>query len=182
MARPINQRSKWFLSHRPGAAGLCLQHTHNAIDLPPAGINSANDAVRYLRENNKLYGGMPPRGAMVLWTSSTYGHAALSLGKSRLTQRWMIASTDVHGPNTVGRVPLGYIAQYWGHQYAGWSDWYAGETYDVGRDMALSDRDIEKIARAVWELSLDADPETPNKESKPAKWLLGKIHQNTKKK
>ena len=181
MARPINERVKWFLSHRPYTSGRCLEHTHEAIDLPAAGIGSANEAVRYLRENGKLYQGNPPRGAMVLWTSSTFGHAALSCGKSRLTRRWMICSTDVNGPATVGRVPLSYITLNWGHQYAGWSDWYAGETYEVGRNMALSDRDIERIAKAVWEEKLDADPETDKQDNRPAKWLLGKIHQNTKK-
>jgi hypothetical protein len=180
MARPIRKRKQWFLNHSPGGAGRCLEHTHDAIDLPPAGIPTANQAVAYLRENDKLYGGQPPVGAMVLWTSSTYGHAALSLGRNRLRNRWMIASTDVKGPNTVGVVPLGYIAQYWGHQYAGWSDWYAGETYEVGYNMPLSNEDIKKIAAEVWNHELE-NTTTPDKKKFKAEWFLNSILGKTKK-
>lgn len=185
MARDINARIKWFMTNLPGRAGRCLEHTHTAIDLPPAGMATANDAVSYLRSEGHLYQGNPPRGSMVLWTSPVSGHASLSLGLKRKRfwnkRVWMIASTDVKGPNTVGRVPLSYIAQEWGYTYAGWSDWYAGEFYEVGRKVALSDKDVNRIADAVWEKKLDADPSTPAKEPKKAGWLLGKIHQNTKK-
>lgn len=186
MARKINDRIKWFLGHLPGRAGLCLQHTHNAISLPAAGMDTANDAVKYLRDNKKLYKGSPPRGAMVLWTSSKDGHAALSLGK--IAGADMIVSTDINGPNTVGRTTLSHITNVWGYTYAGWSDWYAGETYDVGEDeMPLTDRDVQRIAnaaaKAVWDEKIPADPASTAKNpiKRTARWLLGTVHQSTKK-
>ena len=131
-ARTVQGRIAWFMGNNPPAVGQCLNHTWEAIRLPHGGIPDANAAVAYLRDNHKLYQGNPPRGAMVLWTSPTHGHAALSLGHSRL-RGWRICSTDVNGPATVGRVPLSYISVHWGHVYAGWSDWWGGETYPVGR-------------------------------------------------
>lgn len=180
MARPIKERGRWFLSNLPSDIGRCLEHTHDAIDLPAAGINSANDAVSYLRSHGRLYGGQPPKGAMVLWTSSTDGHAALSLGRSIFTRRYIIASTDVRGPRTVGRVPLGYIAQNWGHQYAGWSNWYGGEEYEVGVDMPLSNGDIDKIAKAVWEHQLENTSDVKKQKYK-ASWFLNNILDKLKK-
>src|SRR4249919_4176494 len=132
-ARTVHERIQWFLDHRPSAPGLCLHHTWEAIRLSGAGIPDSNAAVDYLRAHHKLYQGNPPRGAMVLWTSPTHGHTALSLGRNRITGHHRIASTDINYPTSVSRVNLNYIVQNWGHHYAGWTDWWDGETYDVGR-------------------------------------------------
>jgi hypothetical protein len=118
---------------------------------------------------------------MVLWTSSTYGHAALSLGKHTV-YGWRIASTDVKGPATVGKVALNYPVTNWGHVYAGWTDWWGGETYPVGKDdedMALTDKDIQKIADQVWKHQLEM-PENSSKPTRAAGWLLTRVWDNVK--
>lgn len=167
MSRGIEQRIDWFLAHNPSAVGMCLNHTWQATDLPSVGCDDANAAVDYVKRNGELRGGGdPPRGAWVLWRSSTFGHAALSLGDKR------IASTDVNG-QPVGKVSIDYPSTHWGHSYAGWCDWY-GERFTVGDkggdDVPLTDDEIERIARKVWAFQIPEEGDS--KEEKPAKVYL----------
>lgn len=50
-------------------------------------------------------------------------------------------------------------------------------------ELPLSDADVNKIAKAVWEHKIDADPESTAKRpiKRPAQWLVGKVFQATKK-
>lgn len=122
MARSVKDRIEWFRTHKPAAVGLCLRHTWQATDIPAVGKPDANSALSYVREHGHLNADRnPPRGAWVFWSSSTHGHAALSLGKRR------ILSTDVAGPATTGAVPLTYPETHWNHRYEGWSSWYGVE-------------------------------------------------------
>jgi murein DD-endopeptidase MepM/ murein hydrolase activator NlpD len=52
-----------------------------------------------------------------------------------------------------------------------------------GAELPLSNSDINKIAKAVWEFKIDADPESTAKRpvKRPAQWLLGKVFTATKK-
>lgn len=169
MARDVADRIHWFLTNHPSAVGQCLRHTWQATDLPPVGMPDANAGWAHVRANGQLHrDGQPPRGAWVWWASPTHGHVALSLGDG------FIASTDVRGPATVGRVPIDYPVNVWGHRYVGWSDWY-GQTFQVqGDDMPLSKDDIDRIAAAVWAYELENTTTEP-KGKRAAGWFLNRI-------
>jgi hypothetical protein len=118
--RSVNGRLNWFLTHKPGRAGLCARHTWQSLGNPPPpalGAPDANAVVRIMKAKGHFETSKKniPKGAVVLWTSKNHGHAALYNGGGT------IASTDVHGPNTVGVVDLGYPERRWGHKWAGWT-------------------------------------------------------------
>lgn len=170
MSRSVNDRIHWFLTTKPPGVGMCLRHTWLATDLPYVGIPDANAGWAYVKGNGKLYpkDRKPPRGAWVWYASPTHGHVGISLGDG------VIASTDVNGPATTGRVQLSYPETVWGHRYVGWSDWF-GESFTVGdEDMPLSDADINRIARAVWEHGLENTTTEPQ-QKRPAGWFLNSI-------
>ena len=85
---------------------------------------------------------------------------------------------DVDGPASTGVVPLSYPVDTWGHTYQGWSRYY-GVEFAVGDeedDMPLTDQEIEKIARAVWQFQLEnTTSEQPGENERPAKWFLNRI-------
>lgn len=156
--RPVEDRLAWFLNNRPAGVGMCAQHSWHALGgdrgCPPAwGTPNANAIVDKLRAAGKLYThklDAPPRGALVVWRYGANGHAALSLGDGR------IATTDPAGkPGGTGKEPITY-PKVWGAanggRPTGWTDYYNGVTFAVGTedDMALTDEDIDKIARRVW--------------------------------
>lgn len=170
--RDVEARLDWFRSHLPDNVGMCLRHTWESTDIPTVGMPDANAGVRHVDKAGELHterGSRPPRGAWVWWTSPTHGHVALSAGDS------MIWSTDVHGPRTVGKVHIDYPVNAWGHTYAGWSDWY-GVRFPVGEDeeMPLSNDDIDRIARAVWNHEIE-NTGTEASKKRPAKWFLNAI-------
>lgn len=163
--RGVEKRIDWFLEHNPSAVGMCLNHTWLATDIPPAGCADANACVDYVRKHGELRDSRKaPRGAWVLYRSSTYGHAALSLGDGK------IASTDVNGPATTGKVPLDYPMTHWGHSYAGWTDWY-GVRFPVaegGDDVPLTDDEIERIAKRVWNFAIAEGPDSKQEQAAKA--------------
>jgi hypothetical protein len=77
MARGVKARIRWFLANSPGRSGYCLGYCREALDVPATGVPSANAMIDVAREAGELHQGHPPVGALVLWHSSTYGHAAL---------------------------------------------------------------------------------------------------------
>lgn len=128
--RSVEARINWFLTHNPSGVGMCAQHTWHSLGgnkttpCPPrwgaAHANAVYDKViasgRYWR------GGIPPRGAIVLWKYGKYGHAALSLGDGK------IATTDPTGkPGGVGVEDLTYPHK-WGANSRDriWTDTYNG--------------------------------------------------------
>lgn len=166
MSRGVEERIAWFATHLPDREGMCLRHTWQATDLPAVGQPDANAGWQYVKDHGELQDGNPPRGAWVWWSSPTHGHVALSAGDG------MIWSTDVHGPRTIGKVSIAYPANAWGHKLVGWSDWY-GEHFEVG-DMALTERDLDRIAAAVWSHDIENTTTEP-KGKRPARWFLNTI-------
>jgi hypothetical protein len=59
-----------------------------------------------------------PKGAIVYYKGGRHGHLALYNGSGT------IASTDVHGGNTVGVVDLGWPERRWGMKFGGWTYHY----------------------------------------------------------
>lgn len=122
-------RIKWFLSNKPGRGGLCARHTWHSLGpgVPALGAPDANAVVRISKAKGHLHAGRkkrkPPKGAVVLWSGGRgrHGHAALSMGNGK------IASTDVHGANTVGVVDLGWVERHWHYKYEGWLAFYGNK-------------------------------------------------------
>lgn len=140
MSRGVEERIKWFLSHNPAEEGQCLHHVWEATDIPEQGIPNANEGWQYIARNGYLHRDRNPlKGAWVWYANSTFGHVALS------DDHGLIDSTDVDGAATVGRVPLSWPEQNWGQRYVGWSSWF-GESFDVGEDDVISDKDKQDIA------------------------------------
>ncbi len=177
MARKPNERIDWFLSNKPVKEGRCLEHTWNATAIPSVGCDDANAGVAVVKNAGEMRSGPPPRGAWCWWTSVDHGHAALSMGDGN------IASVDVAGPATTGVVPLSYPVEKWGHTYQGWSSFY-GVEFDVGDeddDVPLTDAEIEKIAKAVWQFQLEnTSSDQPGDKERPAKWFLNRLLENVK--
>ena len=120
--RSPKQRLRWFLSHKPGRAGLCARHTWQSLGNPPPPALGAPDAhavIRIMkRKGHWSTSRNIPKGAVVGYTGGRHGHLALYNGDGT------IASTDVHGPNTVGVVDLDWPTRKWGHKFAGWTYHY----------------------------------------------------------
>jgi hypothetical protein len=168
--RGVEERIRWFDSHRPDAVGRCAEYTHESFGgLPLWHTPDANAVVRKAREAGVLHtSDNPPRGAIVLWTSPTHGHMCLSLGNRR------IISTDYPRARDTGEAPITMPRTKWGHSYAGWLDSYAGVTFRVGSDapngvhLSLlrygnSGPDVKELQRALNKHYPAADiPETGN--------------------
>lgn len=130
--RGIEQRIRWFLAHRPLAAGMCANHVYRALDAPLQGLPDATAVYRAVPAS-RMRTGPAPRGTVHYWTGGKdgHGHVAISTGDGRAV------SVDVLGPRTVGTVPFGWFAEHWGNlRYKGWS-WYWGriDTQPKGDDM-----------------------------------------------
>jgi hypothetical protein len=156
--------------------GMCLQ-----VCRTWAGINSMYpDAVTAWNHTNDKHPGdrKPPRGSAVYWKggSQGYGHIAISLGNGK------VRSTDACGSGCVGTRDLGWFESNWGLPYAGWA-WDINEVTiphgDSGgddEDMPLTEKEIEKIAQAVWQFQLAVyDTEDPD-DTKMAKVIVSQTH------
>jgi hypothetical protein len=126
--RGIEERIIWFDSHRPAEVGMCAKYTWESFGgLPRWNTADANAVVAKARSAGVLHtDDDPPRGAIVLWTSRTHGHMALSLGGRR------IISTDYPNARDTGEASITMPREKWGHTWAGWLDTYAGVRFDVG--------------------------------------------------
>lgn len=145
MSRGVEERIDWFRQNKPERVGLCLNHTWLATSLPNGGCDNATEGAWYVASNGHMNrSSAPPRGSWVWWRNYPNGHVALSLGAG------LILSTDVRGPATVGTVPLHYIADVWGHEYIGWSNWYV-ETFEIGvhNDMQMTEKEKEALVKDI---------------------------------
>jgi hypothetical protein len=126
--RSVEDRIRWFDSHRPDAVGRCAEYTHESFGgLPLWHAPDANAVVTKAKQAGVLHTDEhPPRGAIVLYTSRTHGHMCLSLGGGR------IISTDYPRARDTGEAVLSMPRTKWGHRYAGWLDTYAGVRFSVG--------------------------------------------------
>jgi len=70
----------------------------------------------------------PPKGFPVSWLhgSSDHGHRAISLGPDPQSGIYMIRSTDAPSRGVTSTVPLSWIEEHWGLEYAGWSETISG--------------------------------------------------------
>jgi hypothetical protein len=138
--------------------GYCLQQCRIW-----AGIGALYpDAATAWRNTNHRHPGdrNPPRGAPVYWTggSAGYGHIAISLGEGR------VRSTDAGGTGKVATRDLAWFDTHWPSlDYAGWAEDINEVTIpDIGDDMALSDDDVQRIAKRVnqtlGDYTADGDP------------------------
>ena len=153
--RSVEDRIRWFDSHRPDAVGRCAEYTHESFGgLPLWHTPDANAVVRKAREAGVLHtDNHPPRGAIVLYTSHTHGHMCLSLGND------MIISTDYPHNRDTGEAHISMPHTKWGHTYAGWLDSYAGVKFTVGSSTptvalshlryGLTNDDVKDLQRAL---------------------------------
>lgn len=124
--RGVEARLQWMVDNEPGEAGQCAYWTWMALGdgVDPArwSCPDANSVVEKTRDAGDLYTtGTPPRGAIVLYTSSTYGHMCLAKGDGD------IMSTDPYGDwGATGTMPQEWPVDNWGQKYAGWSQRYSG--------------------------------------------------------
>jgi hypothetical protein len=150
--RSVADRRKWFLSNSAGGVGWCARHTWRSFGgLPAWNAPNANSVVKKLRAAGELRTGKIdsiPKGAIVVWEYGKNGHMALSDGPG-----WIVTTDSSKGNNTTGREKMTYPKK-WGAKNngrpTGWADYYAGVRFAVGEDdMPLTDKDIERIAKAV---------------------------------
>ena len=100
--RGVEERLAWMRDNEPGEAGLCANWTWKACGgnqnppNPPAwGTPDANAVVDKCKQAGVLHTDRnAPRGAIVLYTSDTHGHMALSKGEE---YNYDIHSTDPYG-------------------------------------------------------------------------------------
>ena len=125
--RGVEDRLQWMVDNEPGEAGQCAYWTWQALggdngNPPRWNCADANEVVEKTRAAGDLYTGSdPPRGAIVLYTSGTYGHMCLSKGDGK------IMTTDPNGDwGATGTWDIDGPVDEWGQTYAGWSQRYSG--------------------------------------------------------
>ena len=158
--RTSSGAAKVFKAQRTNRVGMCLWETQEAFQTNhwyPSAIEQWNNA-RDKHPGDRT----PPYGAPVYWRGGKYGHIAIYVGDG------MVRSTDAGGAGRMGTVPIDWFKSHWGYDYLGWTGDIGGKkiTFDGG-DMALSDSDIKKIAKAVWAFQIK-DP-TGMDDGKPVK-------------
>jgi len=141
--RGVEQRLQWMVDNEPGDPGWCAKWTWYACGgnqdppNPPAwGCPNANAVVDKARAAGVLHTDRDaPRGAIVLWTSDTHGHMALSKGPEHNLD---IMSTDPYGNwGATGTMPQKWPEQNWGQKWAGWTSHYAGVDLPMGEETAV---------------------------------------------
>lgn len=124
LPRGVEARLSWMVNNEPGEVGQCARWTWlslgDGVDPAAWGCPDANSVVDKTKAAGDLYTGSdPPRGAIVLYTSSGYGHMCLSKGDGQ------IMTTDPPGhPGGTGTWDIDGPVQEWGQKYAGWSQRY----------------------------------------------------------
>lgn len=157
--RGVDERIRWFLDHTPSGPGMCAQHSWHSLggdngSVPAWGCSDANEVYDKVKKAGRYWTSPPPRGALVLYRYGNNGHAAIEH-----TAGARIATTNPDPDNPAGTATGVEDNDYpakWGASKGSaiWTDTYNGVRFPVGDeedDMALSDEDIEKIARAVWQ-------------------------------
>lgn len=114
----------------------------------------------------------PPVGAPCFYRGGQYGHVVISVGGGR------VRSTDCTSSTQVNDAALSWTETAWGYTYLGWTDDLNGVTLPIegDDDMALTQDDLNKIAKAVWEFGLAIyDTEDPD-DKKMAKVVVSQTH------
>lgn len=128
--RGVEDRLQWMVDHEPGEAGMCANWTWQAMggdygNPPRWGAEDANEVVEKVRAAGGLFTSREaPRGAFVLYTSSTHGHMCLSKGYQH---GYDIMTTDPDGRwGTTGTWTQQGPIDDWGQKWAGWAIRYNG--------------------------------------------------------
>lgn len=98
-------------------------------DVDGDGAADAEDGWKAEPANGKhLKDRKPPLGFPVSWLrgSRDNGHRAISLGFSAEFNEYAIRSTDAPTARVTSTVPLSWIEDNWGLEYAGWSETISG--------------------------------------------------------
>lgn len=158
--RTSSEAAKACKNTSTNKVGLCLWHCQDWYQSPHY-FPSAIEQWRNAKE--KHHGDRtPPYGAPVYYEGGKYGHIAIYVGDG------MVRSTDAGGAGKVATVPLDWFKAHWGYSYLGWTGDIGGKSIEFdGGDVALSDKDIQKIAKAVWAFQI-TDP-TGMDNGKPVK-------------
>ena len=135
-----------------------VQDWYKAPHLFPSAIEQWRNAEEKHHDDRT-----PPYGAPVYYEGGKYGHIAIYVGDGK------VRSTDAGGSGKVATVPLDWFKNNWGYEYLGWTGDIGGQPidFDGGDDVALSDKDIKAIAKAVWQFQI-AD-ESGMDDGKPVK-------------
>jgi hypothetical protein len=140
--RGVEERLQWMRDNEPGDPGWCAKWTwyacggnQNPPNPPAWGCANANAVVDKARAAGVLHTDRDaPRGAIVLWTSETHGHMALSKGPEESLD---IMSTDPYGNwGATGTMPQKWPEQNWGQKWSGWTTHYAGVDLPMGETIS----------------------------------------------
>lgn len=132
--RGVEARIQWNIDNEPGEAGQCARWTWYACggnqdppNPPKWGCPDANAVIDKARAAGVLFTGDDiPRGAWVLYSSSTYGHACLSKGIRG--GKGDIHTVDPYNDwGATGTADFRFPIDSWGHRYEGWLIRYAGQ-------------------------------------------------------
>lgn len=158
---------------KSGYSGMCQKFTRVSWEVGSL-YGSAIDAWNGADEKHSG-DRTPPVGAPCYYRGGSYGHAVVYVGNGK------IRSTDCPSAGQISEVDLNWPEVHWGYPYLGWT----GDINEVdlplnGKDdddMPLSDKDIQKIADAVWAHNVPVyDKDAKDGEKRDAKVMLGQTH------
>lgn len=122
--RNVEDRLRWYVSHRPTGAGRCAEYLMQSLDVPPQGFPDATAVARKVQSLGKMFQGPAPRGAIHYWDRGSEGHGHVAY---EYNEHGDVASVDVAGPASVGIRPFPWFNQNWPSlRYLGWSWWWGG--------------------------------------------------------
>ena len=124
LSRSVDQAIDWaerqVMNPSQSWDGLCQSFCRQSYGVA-AWASSAKEAWGKIPRDQKRSGGHPedaPRGALIYFTSGTYGHVALAIGKSTNDKCY---SNDYVRRGMIDKAPRTFPR--WGLTYAGWSYW-----------------------------------------------------------
>ena len=150
--------------------GMCQKFVRDQCWRVPSLYGSAIDAwngARYKHPGDRT----PPKGAPCYYRGGQYGHAVIHCHDG-------IRSTDCKSGGNVSDADLSWPEDAWGYDYLGWTEDINGVrvvTPGGDEDMPLTDDEIQKIAKAVWNYGL-AVYDTDADDTKAAKVIVSQTH------
>lgn len=125
--RNVEDRLKWFLTHKPVEAGRCAEYNMQALDVPRQGLPDATAVAKVVIAAGNMKQGPCPKGAIRYWTGGSEGHGHVGLEAAPIDAPSSVASVDVNGGGSVGTRPMSWFKSNWPSlKYVGWS-WYWGK-------------------------------------------------------
>lgn len=162
--RTAAQAVEWMraqdAANATGWNNLCLRASRMSWALPGGWSDAAAWWASCPAEHRRPWSNNPPAGAPVFWRTSTpHDHIAISDGRGN------VLGTDLPTRDQIGSVPIGEVRRRWGATEVGWAVWLNGSVLPINEgstprpptneeDMPITNDEIDRIARAVWELQL----------------------------